>query len=748
MSKGQYAMSKTDTALADKKRGFVYNKILCALLFVLSGLVWALFFSKTTSPLYTDVGYDSAMFQTIGKYWAQGYLPYVDLFDHKGPLIFFINAVGYALCGRTGVFILELLTLALSEWLAFEMLKEAKLPRIAALAAAAFLPFFIAMNWQEGNTTEEYILPLLFASYLLMLRWCAAAERGNFRHPARFAFVYGLTFAFALLTRVTNALGLCLGVAFIVIALIAKREWKNLFANAGMFILGSAVLILPFCIYFAAHGALYDMWYGTLLFNLDYKSNSATVFGGSLIDLVVLFRRYIVGWCLVAAALWRLIADGRGRRLVALFWLIIGTVSTVFMYTLYDYAHYGVILLPLFYVALALFFRPQEAARKRRVSMALAVCMLVIVGASSALKVYKDKTEVLPPQAYEDYADNYLPLIELIPEDGRESFIAFDCPRRIYLETGLRPSLRFFTLQQWMCVNSSSFAEALRTEFDESSIEWVLTFSIYSEPLAAADIIEAKYSLVAQSENGIYKLYHLDIDSAAEGVDAADAASAESCAAIEAEAALPEDTEPGKVIYLTFDDGPCNNTVRLLETLDKYDAKATFFVITGKNKNLATLADIAKAGHAIGIHADCHCYGTLYAGHDVYIEDLKTARELIYDETGQYPDICRFPGGSTTASHMLNSREKDSWEKVKSTLCDMGIRYYDWNVQIENSASSAESLYYNFIKQVEDCDTPIVLQHDTRLYSVKAVEKLLKWGTENGYSFRALDSSVAGCQKN
>lgn len=741
-------MSKTDTALADKKRGFIYNKILCALLFVLSGLVWALFFSKTTSPLYTDVGYDSAMFQTIGKYWAQGYLPYVDLFDHKGPLIFFINAVGYALCGRTGVFILEVLTLALSEWLAFALLKEAKLPRIGALVAALFLPFFIAMNWQEGNTTEEYILPLLFASYLLMLRWCAAAERWDFRHPARYAFVYGLTFAFALLTRVTNALGLCLGVAFIVIALIAKREWKNLFANAGMFILGSAVLILPFCIYFAAHGALYDMWYGTLLFNLDYKSNSATVFGGSLVDLIVLFRRYIVGWCLVAAALWSLVANGRGRRLVALFWLIIGTVSTVFMYTLYDYAHYGVILLPLFYVALALFFRSQETARKRRVSMALALCMLVIVGASSALKVYKDKTEVLPPQAYEDYGDDYLPLIELIPEDGRESFIAFDCPRRIYLETGLRPSLRFFTLQQWMCVNSSSFAEALRTEFDESSIEWVLTFSIYSEPLAAADIIEAKYSLVAQSENGIYKLYHLDIDSAAEGVDAADAASAESCAAIEAEAALPEDTEPGKVIYLTFDDGPCNNTVRLLETLDKYDAKATFFVITGKNKNLATLADIAKAGHAIGIHADCHCYETLYAGHDCYVDDLLAAREVIFEQTGQYADICRFPGGSATAAYMLNNREKDAWEKVKSTLDDMGIRYYDWNVQIENSASSAESLYYQFVHQVEDCNAPIVLQHDTRLYSVNAVEKLLDWGTENGYSFRVLDSSVAGCQKN
>lgn len=738
-------MLKIDTAPADKQRGFTYSRILRALLFVLSGLLWALFFSETTSPLYDSVGYDSAMFQTIGKYWAQGYLPYVDLFDHKGPLIFFINAVGYAVCGRTGVFILEVLTLALSEWLAFELLKEAKLPRSAALTAAVFLPFFIAMNWQEGNTTEEYILPLLFASYLLLMRWCAAVERGDFRHPARYAFVYGLSFAFALLTRVTNALGLCLGVAFIVIALIVKREWKNLFANAGMFILGAAVLILPFCVYFAAHGALYDMWYGTLLFNLDYKSNSATEFGRSLVDIIVLFRRYIVGWCLVAAALWGLIAGGRGRRLVPLFWLIIGTVSTFFMYTLYDYAHYGVILLPLFYVALALFFRPQETTRKKRVSMVLAVCMLAAVGASSALKVYKDKTEVLPPQAYEDYGDDYLPLIELIPEDGRESFIAFDCPRRIYLETGLCPSLRFFTLQQWMCVNSPSFAEALRTEFDESEIKWVLTFNIYSEPLATEDIIEEKYTLVAQSENGIYRLYRF---SEAEGeMESADAVTEEICAVVESEAALPDAAEPEKVIYLTFDDGPCKYTDRLLETLDKYEAKATFFVVTGSNRNIDKLLDIAQAGHAIGIHANCHCYETIYTGHDSYIEDLAAAREVIFEQTGQRVDICRFPGGSATASFMLNNREKGAWEKVQATLRDMGIRYYDWNVQIENSMSSAESVYYQFIKQVSDCVTPIVLQHDTRVYSVSAVEKLLIWGSENGYSFRALDSSIEGYQR-
>ena len=128
---------------------------------------------------------------------------------------------------------------------------------------------------------------------------------------------------------------------------------------------------------------------------------------------------------------------------------------------------------------------------------------------SSALKVYKEKTEVLPPQAYEMYGDDYRALTGLIPEDGRGSFVAFDCPRRLYLDTGLRPAFRFFTLQQWMSVNSPAFAERIHREFAESDVEWVMTFNLYTTPLVTSDIIEAKYELVAQSGNGIYRLYRL-----------------------------------------------------------------------------------------------------------------------------------------------------------------------------------------------------------------------------------------------
>ena len=98
----------------------------------------------------------------------------------------------------------------------------------------------------------------------------------------------------------------------------------------------------------------------------------------------------------------------------------------------------------------------------------------------------------------------------MISEDRRDSFVAFDCHRRLYLQSGLRPAFRFFTLQQWMCVNSSAFAETLRSEFAKSDVEYVMTFNLDSEPYATSDIIAEKYTLVANSEHNLYSLYRLN----------------------------------------------------------------------------------------------------------------------------------------------------------------------------------------------------------------------------------------------
>ncbi|MPM54937.1 hypothetical protein SDC9_101720 [bioreactor metagenome] len=111
---------------------------------------------------------------------------------------------------------------------------------------------------------------------------------------------------------------------------------------------------------------------------------------------------------------------------------------------------------------------------------------------------------------------------------------------------------------------------------------------------------------------------------------------------------------PSNTVYLTFDDGPTQLTDEILRILDKYDVKATFFVV-GKDtpEGRARLQRIADAGHTIGIHSYSHKYNEIYRSVEDYLEDFNRAFEWVYETTGIKPSIFRFPGGSINAYSQL-----------------------------------------------------------------------------------------------
>ena len=120
-------------------------------------------FSYSTSFGYDLLGGDSAIFQAIGKYWTQGYLPYVDLFDHKGPLIFFINAIGYMIYPRSGIMALQIICLYLSclfIWRAMELYLSNRWKVFFLLLTL----IYYAAHYEEGNHVTEYTLPFLSAA--------------------------------------------------------------------------------------------------------------------------------------------------------------------------------------------------------------------------------------------------------------------------------------------------------------------------------------------------------------------------------------------------------------------------------------------------------------------------------------------------------------------------------------------------------------------------------------------------------
>ncbi len=205
---------------------------------------------------------------------------------------------------------------------------------------------------------------------------------------------------------------------------------------------------------------------------------------------------------------------------------------------------------------------------------------------------------------------------------------------------------------------------------------------------------------------------------------------------------LPEIAAPPKgTICLTFDDGPCENTAEVLEVLAKYNVKACFFVVGFQQKYLDILSRIVAEGHTLGIHCyDHRAYRWLYQSAENYFSDLMQVQQIIYDRTGTVAHVLRFPGGSRTASFLAGALE-GGYPELYGRLADLGIRAYDWNVQPESGTKTTEGTIINFTHPTEPYEYAVVLQHDTRYFSVKALERMIQWALSEGYTFAALDAS-------
>ena len=199
-------------------------------------------------------------------------------------------------------------------------------------------------------------------------------------------------------------------------------------------------------------------------------------------------------------------------------------------------------------------------------------------------------------------------------------------------------------------------------------------------------------------------------------------------------------TQGDKVIYLTFDDGPGTRTPELLALLEKYDVKVTFFVMG--DGELQYLDDIANAGHAIGIHTYSHDYEEIYASTDAFWADFYKMEDIIYQYTGIHTNLHRFPGGSS------NSISKRLCPGIMTELTqeiqNRGYYYFDWNVDSDDagSARTADEVYNNVISTLKTKGHSVVLMHDVKSYTIDAIERIIQWGLQNGYTFLPLDENA------
>lgn len=184
--------------------------------------------------------------------------------------------------------------------------------------------------------------------------------------------------------------------------------------------------------------------------------------------------------------------------------------------------------------------------------------------------------------------------------------------------------------------------------------------------------------------------------------------------------------EAAHKVYLTFDDGPSKYTEEILDILDEYDVKATFFVLGKENEHsIEMIREIAERGHTLGMHSYSHKYADVYRSVDDFSADFYRIYAYILENTGIQSTCYRFPGGSSNTVSDLDMHV------FADFLAEQEIEYYDWNLSSGDGGSvllDVDTLVRNSTQDIEKHETSIILMHDaaSRPTTVEALPQIIE----------------------
>lgn len=184
--------------------------------------------------------------------------------------------------------------------------------------------------------------------------------------------------------------------------------------------------------------------------------------------------------------------------------------------------------------------------------------------------------------------------------------------------------------------------------------------------------------------------------------------------------------ETEKKIALTFDDGPNEMTLLVLDVLKKYNAKATFFCI---GKNIEAHPDILKRtieeGHTIGNHSYSHSPFFDFYRKEQVIAEIERTDALIESVLGKKTILFRPPYGITNPS-------------IRRALAVTQHKTIGWNIRsLDGIIKNEKFLLDRIIKRIKPGG--VVLLHDTSIQTINVLEELLSYLQKNNYSVVPLE---------
>ena len=403
-----------------------------------------------TSPLHPwirgESGTDSSVFRTMAMMMRYGYMPYRDSFDHKGPLIYFIDLFGDTLSKVWGIWVMEFAAIFVTMILIYRITSLwaiRRVPRIVCVLTAFTLLF---VYYDGGNLVEEYAMPFIAAALLIFIDYMKNNRVSKIR-----LFLCGACFGCVCLLRANMAaIWLVFCIAIFIKALIQK-QYVELGLFVFWFVFGVAVICAPILIWMKANGILRSFWNAYISFNLQYSSaeGGRALFPAKWTTFFTIPNTFACTLSIVSLCF--LFYQNTKER------FLYGTYLICFFINLYlismsgvAYPHYGMILIPVVAAPLAgLFSYFMDCGPSGHmisvVIMGFFLCAIIIGDWEDVLK---DAAEIYYDSENPHLSDTTAQLCSLVEEwtDEMEPISVYGNYDIIYAETK-RPHATTFSYQ-------------------------------------------------------------------------------------------------------------------------------------------------------------------------------------------------------------------------------------------------------------------------------------------------------------
>lgn len=476
------------------------SKAYYLLLFIIA-LLFGLFCCQATSPLILKYSIDSSIFISMGRMFVDGLVPYIDFFDHKGPIIIFIQAIGQLIAPyRLGAFVIEVLSLFGFILIADRLVKLFFDDRRFNLCVILLILLYVVDRFQLGSLTEEYSLIPLFGALYIGCRYFFIERKISKLQ----GFLLGVFFSYLFWLRLNNAGALCGISLFLFISCLIAKNYKSLSNLILFFILGFLPITIGILIYFGYHHAIEDLIYATFSFNFKYTDGQIHfLHSKTWMNIVILLLLSIGSYlCYKKDKDWQ----------IFLFSFMLFVFSYITINVAKLYWHYFTLYLPALAFGLILIFKYWNNAKVFKYIYWITILTFVVYLLVKSISLFRGRDEKISQT--ELYRSEAIELMNLIPATDLSRTYYYLVETCFYVRMEINSNYKYYIFQEWHGQSDPHiFDEIAEMLVSENRPLWIIMqkseLKAYGLNPQIQTILDRDYHLKAQ--NGTFILYQLNI---------------------------------------------------------------------------------------------------------------------------------------------------------------------------------------------------------------------------------------------